>query len=47
MDTEWQFAGLRFLDVRDLRGAAVLDADGMSLEASAPCSRGWTVPSTS
>jgi hypothetical protein len=31
MDTEWQFAGLRFLDVRDLRGAAVLDADGTSL----------------
>ena len=31
MDTEWQFAGLRFLDVRDLKGTAVLDADGASL----------------
>jgi hypothetical protein len=31
MDTEWQFAGLRFLDVRALKGTAVLDADGTSL----------------
>ncbi len=31
MDTEWQFAGMRFLDVRDLKGTAVLDADGASL----------------
>ena len=31
MDTQWQFAGLRFLDVRDLRGTAVLDADGARL----------------
>jgi hypothetical protein len=31
MDTEWQFAGLRFLDVHDLKGTAVLDADGTSL----------------
>jgi hypothetical protein len=31
MNTEWQFAGMRFLDVRDLRGADVLDSDGTSL----------------
>ena len=31
MATEWQFAGLRFLDVRDLRGATVLDVEGASL----------------
>ena len=31
MDTGWQFAGLRFLDVRDLRGASVLDPDGGTL----------------
>ena len=31
MDTEWQFAGLRFLDVRDLKGTVVLDADGTRL----------------
>ena len=31
MDTEWRFAGLRFLDVRDLRGASVLAADGSGL----------------
>ena len=31
MDTEWRFAGLRFLDVRDLKGTAVLDTDGSKL----------------
>lgn len=31
MDTQWQFAGLRFLDVRDLRGSAILDAGGARL----------------
>jgi hypothetical protein len=31
VDTEWQFAGLRFLDVRDLKGTAVLDPDGARL----------------
>jgi hypothetical protein len=31
MNTEWQFAGMRFLYVRDLRGADVLDSDGTSL----------------
>ena len=31
MDTEWQFAGLRFLDVRDLKGTTVLDAAGARL----------------
>lgn len=31
MDTEWRFAGLRFVDVRDLRGASVLAADGTGL----------------
>ena len=31
MDTEWQFAGLRFLDVRDLKGSTVLEADGTRL----------------
>jgi hypothetical protein len=31
VDTGWQFAGLRFLDVRDLRGATVLDAGGATL----------------
>jgi hypothetical protein len=31
VDTEFRFAGLRFLDVRDLRGTAVLDADGALL----------------
>jgi hypothetical protein len=31
VDTEWRFAGLRFLDVRDLKGTAVLDTDGSKL----------------
>jgi hypothetical protein len=31
MNTEWQFAGLRFLDVRDLKGSTVLEADGTRL----------------
>ena len=31
MDTDWRFAGLRFLDVGDLRGAPLLGADGRSL----------------
>lgn len=31
MDTEWRFAGLRFLDVRDLKGASVVDAGGRGL----------------
>ena len=31
MDTEWQFAGLRFLDVRDLKGTTVLVAAGARL----------------
>ncbi|MGD0448553.1 MAG: hypothetical protein ABSB36_08055 [Candidatus Dormibacteria bacterium] len=31
MNTEWQFAGLRFLDVRDLKGTAILDTDGARL----------------
>ena len=31
MDTDWRFAGLRFLDVRDLRGSTVVEADGTSL----------------
>jgi len=31
VDTKWRFAGLRFLDVRDLRGATVLDGDGRGL----------------
>ena len=31
METDWRFAGLRFLDVRDLRGSTVVEADGTSL----------------
>ena len=31
MEIEGEFAGLRFLDVRHLRGATVLDAGGESL----------------
>jgi hypothetical protein len=31
VDTEWRFADLRFLDVRDLKGTAVLDTDGSEL----------------
>jgi len=31
MNTEWQFAGLRFLDVRDLKSTAILDTDGARL----------------
>jgi hypothetical protein len=31
MNTEWQFAGLRFLDVPDLKGSTVLEADGTRL----------------
>jgi hypothetical protein len=31
VDTEWRFAGLRFLDVRDLRGASVVDPEGRGL----------------
>ncbi len=31
MDTELHFAGLRFMDVLDLRGAPVLGADGATL----------------
>ena len=31
MDTRSQFAGLRFLDVRRLKGAPVLDADATTL----------------
>ena len=28
MSIDWRFGGLRFLDVRDLRGTTVLDAGG-------------------
>lgn len=35
METEWQFAGLRFLDVRQLKGATVCDSGGENLGAVA------------
>jgi hypothetical protein len=31
VDTESHFAGLRFMDVRDLKGTVLLDADGTTL----------------
>jgi hypothetical protein len=31
VETGWQFAGLRFLDVRSLKGTTLLDADGQKL----------------